>query len=137
MLVQPGLATDDKMHCEGFTVLVLQVFINDHMIRSVYSSSTVPQLRPVITVSPALHSTKSLGEYLMLKCCTSDPLPNIKWVRVDAPMSSKVAGVNSTRLFVPDLQITDMGKYVCVAFNLKGVAISQVAQIHPSGGFLF
>ena len=73
----------------------------------------------------------------MLKCCTSDPLPDIRWLRIDAPMPSKVAGVNSTRLLIPDLQMTDMGKYVCVAFNLKGVAISQVAQIHPSGWFFF
>lgn len=91
------------------------------------------ELFPGFTVAPPQHANVSFGGYLMLKCCASDPLPNITWVRIDSMMPSKVAGTESTRLFIPNASTTDVGKYVCVARNTNGVTVSNIVHVNITG----
>ena len=77
-------------------------------------------------VAPSINSTTTTptvgeGSDLTLTCyATGTPSPSYNWIRLDKSMPSKAQGVDSSTLVIPQIDWSDIGVYVCLAFNELG-----------------
>ena len=77
-------------------------------------------------VAPSINSTTTTptvgeGSDLTLTCyATGTPSPTYNWIRLDKSMPSKAQGVDSSTLVIPQIDWSDIGVYVCLAFNELG-----------------
>ncbi|XP_059806228.1 contactin-2 [Hypanus sabinus] len=109
----------------------------DYATTSVFSKSISLTVQPVagegrshsphIRVKFPSETYALAGQSLNLECfALGNPVPKIKWKKLDGPMPSKVLkSVNKPVLHIPDVQFEDEGIYECEAENSKGKDSTQ------------
>ncbi|XP_044751334.1 basement membrane-specific heparan sulfate proteoglycan core protein isoform X8 [Coccinella septempunctata] len=80
---------------------------------------------PTVRVAPETLSI-SRGSSAELRCdAYGSPTPTIQWTRVDRSMTDHVEQIGSV-LYIRNADESDVGTYVCVAVNSKGLARAHV-----------
>jgi len=89
-------------------------------------------LPPEITTAPSSQSV-NLSQTAIFVCSATGYNVSYQWTVESGLFSSKVIGINSNVLVIPDVRSSDDNTYTCMASNERGSVSSSGAQLTVTG----
>ena len=88
--------------------------------------------RPVLATFPSSQSV-DLTQTASFTCSATGYNVSYKWTIGSGSFSSKVTGINTNTLVIPDMRSSDDNTYTCVASNQGGSVSSNGAKLTVTG----
>ncbi|XP_065097401.1 contactin-2 [Paramisgurnus dabryanus] len=88
---------------------------------TVYADANPRKSAPKIRVRFPAETSALAGQTTQLECFAyGNPIPKIRWRKVDGFLPAKVASVDGPILVIPELTFDDEGMYECEVYNSEG-----------------
>ncbi|XP_065904619.1 basement membrane-specific heparan sulfate proteoglycan core protein-like isoform X2 [Dysidea avara] len=97
-----------------------------------YAAISVEVKHPVLTTLPSSQSV-DLTQTATFTCSATGYNVNYKWTIRSGSFPSKVTGINTNTLVIPDVRSSDDNTYTCVASNEGGSVSSKGAKLTITG----
>ena len=88
--------------------------------------------RPVIVLHPSSQYI-NLTQTATFTCNVTGDFIGYQWTIQSGLFPSKVTGINSNTLVIPDVRSSDANRYTCIASNQGGSVLSRAAKLIATG----
>ena len=89
-------------------------------------------MKPILLLEP-FSQTVYLSQTAMFTCFATGHEVNYQWTIGSGSFPSKVIGINSSTLVIPDVKLSDVNYYTCAASNEKGNVSSNANRLKVLG----